>query len=189
MDMSGHSIKDLGIFIELFVNAGYLDMAQTYLNEIQERLNVMQELAKVSVAAAVVRATRENDLLAELPMVETKEPSVVHKTLLDVSQPVVEPEPQVESPLNEGITDQAEPGIIRDEDGKVTHVSVQAGNPGYDPDIHENTALKIYCDGKYIEKAHTADTIAGTVRYYEKNAQGRIKTLTVHGNVVIEGLD
>ena len=183
--MKDHNMKDLGVFVSIFAEAGYLDHAQEYLNELQERLNAMQGMKKESTATRIVRQAREGELLLELPLVETQEPTLRH-------------EPQVSSPLNEGINDEqaeedgeqiaAEAGMIRDEAGKVTHVSVQAGNLGYDPEIHENTALKIYCDGKHIENAHTADTTKGVVRFYRKNEQGRIKTLTVYGVVEIRGV-
>lgn len=82
----------------------------------------------------------------------------------------------------------AEPGMIRDGEGNVIRLSTQKSDPGYDPEIHENTNLKILCDGKHYPSAHTADVSLGTVWYYEKNAAGRIKTLTAQGKVEIQGL-
>lgn len=212
MDMSEHSIKDLGTFVDMFAEAGYFKMARTYLNEIAMRLGAMEALKGQSSTARMVRQLRENDLLVELPYKQTDEPTLKHEPL--IKEPVINntaetPEPLADEARRRGVTleqvtkerldavlEQAnevteEPahGLIRDENGKVTHISVQAGEPGYDPEIHENTALKIYCDNKWIENAHTADTVAGVVKYYKKNEQGRIKTLTVHGKVEIKGLN
>ena len=134
----------------------------------------MKAAAGAGTEAAVL--TEINPILAELPRVETKEPTLIHEpvmTKVETSHlPVEEPEP----------------GILRDEDGKVTHVSVVFGELGYDPEIHENTALKILCDGVQVENAHTANTVDGVVKYHKKNEQGRIKTLTVHGKVEIKGI-
>ncbi len=96
------------------------------------------------------------------------------------------PSPQVTSPLDEGIIDHE--GPPRDDQGNITRISTQISDPGYDPGIHENLELKILCDGVHFPTAHTADIVAGTIWCYEKNAQGRIKTLTKHGKVEICGL-
>lgn len=216
--MLNHNMKDLGVFVSIFAEAGYLEHAQEYLNELQERLNTMRGMKKESTAAEVVRRVAEepNEPTAE-PLLEYErvaESTTAAKLELGArGQQILQKweadgresrEPQVVEPDNrmtkEEVTEndnyvapelqvEPEPGIIRDEDGKVTHVSVQAGNLGYDPEIHENTVLKIYCDGKHIENAHTADTVAGLVLYYKKNEQGRIKTLELHGEVEIRGLE
>lgn len=100
----------------------------------------------------------------------------------------------LEQPISKVAEAEAEPPIVeapeppRDEDGNVTRISTQVGDPGYDPDIHKNLELKIFCNGVHIPNTHTADIVAGTVWYYEKNAQGRIKTLTKYGLVEIKGL-
>jgi len=189
MDMSEHSIRDLGTFAEMFAKEGYFKMARLYLNEIGERIDAMEGLRGESISARINRQMRPNDILKDLPMVETKEPVLTHKTLAEVAiEKQAETAPAVEA-VKIAAEMQPEPGIIRDENGKVTHVSVREGEPGYDPEIHENTALKILCDGVQVENAHTADTIAGVAKYYKKNEQGRIKTLTVHGKIEITGLD
>lgn len=179
------TLSELGQLVALFTRRGHLAIAQNYLDEMQAHID-----------AAV--ATEPNEILAELPMEETGEAMLKHrserfpgiaataegpqprptKTLLEVaqetvSQPIIEPEPE---------------GPPRDAEGNVTRISVKAGDRGYDPDVHENMELKILCDGVHITTAHTADTVAGTVWYHEKNAQGRIKTLEKHGTVEIRGL-
>lgn len=131
----------------------------SHYNQAQVYMNEMQE--RVSVATQ----DRDDKLLDE----------ILEQPISKVPPP--EPPPIVETP---------EPP--RDEDGNVTRISTQVGDPGYDPDIHKNLELKIFCDGVHIPTAHTADTVTGTVWYYEKNAQGRIKTLTKCGKVEIRGL-
>lgn len=99
-------------------------------------------------------------------------------------------ESESEPVANDGVTtDEPEHiGPPRDNQGKITRISTQVGDAGYDPEIHLNQELKILCDGIHIPTAHTADTEAGTVWYYEKNAKGRIKTLASHGKVEIRGI-
>lgn len=80
------------------------------------------------------------------------------------------------------------PGPVRDDHGNVVRISTQKGDPGYDPMIHENKNLKIFCDGEHILTAHTADTHLGIVWFYEKTPRGRIETKTVRGKVEIQGL-
>ncbi len=202
MRVSRYSTKDLGAVVDLFLTAGCLKNAQQCLDEMQRRLTVMNELMQVTVEEKTRALTKANLLLgmSELSARQALEPNELldELPLVETKEPVLKYEPQVSSPLNEGINDEqaeedgeqiaAEPGMIRDEAGKVTHVSVKHGEPGYDPEIHENTALKIFCDGKHIETAHTADTVKGVVKYHKKNEQGRIKTLVVHGKVEIKGL-
>jgi hypothetical protein len=106
---------------------------------------------------------------------QVEEMKPVTKPLVVVQAQQGEPEP--------------EPGILRDQQtGKVTHISAQPGELGYDPDLHENTELKVYCDGQHVEFAHTANTLEGTVKYYEKDDRGRIKTRIRHGNIEIKGI-
>jgi hypothetical protein len=209
MDMSEHSIKDLGTFMGMFAEAGYYKMARSYLNEMAERLGAMEALKGESVAAMLVRQTQQNDLLAELPLVETKEPVLKYEPIATEAKleegirgkeimekwesdgrESREPSPIVINNTAPAPAPEPEPeGLVRDEQGKVTHLSTQPGRRGFDPDIHENTELKIFCNGSYIETAIAADTVEGTVWYYKKNDQGRIKTLTVHGTVEIKGLN
>jgi hypothetical protein len=67
-------------------------------------------------------------------------------------------------------------------------ISTQKDDPGYDPEIHENKLLKITCNGLHIKTAHTADTDAGEVHYYQRDENGRMKTKIAHGKVEIKGL-
>jgi len=79
-------------------------------------------------------------------------------------------------------------GSPRDDDGNITRISTQVSDPGYDPEIHLNQELKILCDDVHFPTAHTADTVEGLVRYYEKSTKGRIKTLERRGKVEIRGI-
>jgi len=101
--------------------------------------------------------------------------AVIESTNNIVPAPAPEPEPERRGP-------------IRDDQGNVTRISVLISERGYDPDAHENKELKIFCDGVHILTAHTADTVEGLVRYYDKNARGRIKTLERRGKVEIRGI-
>ncbi len=267
--MLNHNMKDLGVFVSIFAEAGYLEHAQEYLNELQERLDAMRGMRRESTATRICRRIREsdsltkaaeepNELLEQLEFVPTKEPVLKYEGIVDHAErncihcgwamgeregepacsecgpkptaPQTPSKTQVAAMLESGIRNkeilqkwesdghesrepqpdkrmtreevtendnyvapelqvEPEPGMIRDDNGKVTHVSVKHGELGYDPEIHENTALKIYCDGKHIENAHTANTVDGVVKYHKKNERGRIKTLTVHGKVEVKGLD
>ncbi len=155
--MIKYSFADLGMFVGLLVKGGHFADAQKYLDEMQAR---------------ITKAKAEpNEILDDLPMVETSEPTLEYKQpVVDIINIVSEPRPP------------------RDEQGNITRISVQAGDPGYDPDVHENQELKIFCDNVHIPTAHTADTVEGLVLYYEKNEQGRIKTLEKRGKVEIRGL-
>lgn len=86
----------------------------------------------------------------------------------------------------------SDPGPFVDEDGNILRVSTLKSDPAYDPELAFDDAklakLKIYCDGKLIETAHTADVSAGEVYYYKKNEKGRIRTEVVRGQVEIRGL-
>ena len=184
--MKNLSISDLGQVVELTMRAGELNHASQYLEEIQTRI----------IRALAARAALE--LLAELPTVETSEPTLRHEKVTTATRAGVNPliAAAVEA-LEEAVPTNVpkkhpapEPpkGPPRDDAGKITRISVIAGDPGYDAEVHENTNMSIWCDGKHIETAHTADITLGLVRYYHKNEQGRIKTLELHGKVEIRGL-
>ena len=67
-------------------------------------------------------------------------------------------------------------------------ISTQKSDPGYNPEIHLNQKLEIFCDGTKIDTAVTADTDEGIVIYYGKNEKGRIIEKKAHGKVEIRGL-
>lgn len=200
--MEDLSIKDLGAFVHLFMKADHPDTAQIYLNEMQVRVTAAK---KGSLLHPPVVVTEPNEILAELPVEETTEQTLVHRsarfpetavgpkpkkavTLAEVSEANrTEEMKRVIAAIAESPVLEPE-GPPRDAGGNITRISVKAGDPGYDPDVHENTNLKILCDGVHIPTAHTADTVAGTVWYHKKNEQGRIKTLEKHGKVEIRGL-
>lgn len=97
--------------------------------------------------------------------------------------------PAPTEPLPEPLETAPSPdGPPRDEAGNITRISSQSNDPGYDPEIGQKEGLAIFCNGKHVPTAHTADTKLGLVRYYEKNDQGRIKTLEMYGLVEIRGL-
>jgi len=198
MDISKHNVKDLATLVSLFMTANQLRSAQLCVNEIQRRLTLAKEFTQISAGERLAALTEANLLMgacessSELPFekIETAPRIEVAASLEDIEDLArLQPNPQVADIVIAAMAAEPEPGMIRDEDGKVTHISVQPGKKGYDPEIHENTALKIFCDGSHIENAHTADTVAGTAWYYKKNEQGRIKTLEVHGKVEIRGVD
>lgn len=176
--MIEHSIQDLGTLVHLFMRGNHPDMAQIYLNEMQ---------ARVTAAKA--------EPLLHSPVTPAK------KTLLEVAQgtesePVVNnivPAQAMNDDVRLDLSDYPEPepehsGPLRDDQGNVTRISVLVEERGYDPDAHDNKALKIFCDDVHIVTAHTADTVEGLVRYYKKNEQGRIKTLEIRGKVEITGI-
>ncbi|MCK5604248.1 hypothetical protein KAR91_20335 [Candidatus Pacearchaeota archaeon] len=155
--MKEFSFADLGQLVILFEKAGHYTVAQNYLDEMQAR---------------ITKAKAEpNEILDDLPMVETSKPTLEYK------QPVV----------NITMTPEHE-GPPRDDQGNITRISTQLGDPGYDPDVHENQELKIFCNDVHIPTAHTADTVEGLVWYYKKNEKGRIKALEKRGKVEIRGL-
>ena len=108
----------------------------------------------------------------------------------ELRQPPVEPKPKTLLEVAQDTDSEpvSEPGPLRDAEGNVTRVSVLAEERGYDPDAHDNKELKILCDGVHIPTAHTADTVEGLVRYYKRDARGRIKTEELRGKVEIRGL-
>ena len=201
------SIMQLGQLVDLSMKASHWDKAQLCLDEIQGRLDAMvgSQLTepKPSNSARIAEALRAH---AE-PEPERKQAPVPDNGLaarrkkrgvtLEPSDktpaPVVE-SVKLASEVAETVTVIGEPtpehtGPPRDENGKVTRISVIAGDPGFDAEVHENTEMSIWCNGNHIETAHTADTVLGLVKYHQKNAQGRIKTLELHGKVEIRGLD
>ncbi len=207
-----YTVAELGQWVHLLVKrAGHrTDLAKKNkdLVEAQNYLDMMQ--------AHILAGMSELDVEPnELPVVETTDPPLTAEKLNSAmrrrriaaawendGKEVHEPNelPAVErteldvilAEANRTKDDRdviAEPmGQPRDAQGNVTRISTQPGDPGYDPEVHENLALQIFCDGQHIPTAHTADTTVGTVWFYEKNAQGRIKTLTAHGKVEIRGL-
>lgn len=175
--MKEHSIKDLGTLVHLFMKGNHPNTAQVFLDEMQVRIN------EVAIVPGMLE-TEPNEILTELPMVETTESKLEYKPT---------PAPAMSDDVRLDCSDYPEPkakprGPLRDDQGNVTRVSVLIEERGYDPDAHDNKELKIFCDGVHILTAHTADTVEGLVRYYEKNTQGRIKTLEVRGKVEIRGL-
>ena len=46
-------------------------------------------------------------------------------------------------------------------------ISVEEDDPGYDPQWHMAENVEIFCDGKKIEGAITADSREGYVKYYD----------------------
>lgn len=165
-----HTLTDLGTLVDIFMRGGHPGAAQVYLNEMQERITAAMPKKGPPPLVEVLGDSHPGPTKTLVKIVqETKEAAEV-----ETSEPTsVAPEPE---------------GPPRDAQGNVTRISTQPGDPGYDPDVHENLDLKIFCKGQHIPTAHTADVAAGTVWFYRKNEQGRIKTLTVHGEVRIEGL-
>lgn len=171
--MKDLSVKDLGQLVDLFIRGKHLDDAQVYLDEMQARINA----AKLDCLNAAT--------------VETSEPVLTHKTLAEVAKDRGETHAEVFAAVKAASEPEPEPapeGPPRDAQGNITRISTQIGDPGYDPEIHENQELKIFCDGVHILTAHTADTVKGLVRYYEKDGRGRIKTKERQGKVEIRGL-
>jgi len=217
------NLEQLGTLVHIFTSGGYADMAQIYLNEMQERVTAAKPapLLKPAVAVAVAvaptrpQAAEPNPILDDLPMEETKEPVLTHKSLGDLAKAnmteekkaltkamakmaVAEQLDAIEAKVEEqshagempDLTDQQiedvveAVGIVYDDVGNVLAISAQPGERGYDPDAHEKE-VRILCDGVHIETAHTADVEAGTLKYYKKNEQGRIKTLLMTGKIEV----
>ena len=174
--MKEYSLKDLGQLVGLFVRGKHFADAQKHLDEMQARVNAAKEAAAMPGILETKPGWEEkpNELLEQLPMVETTEPTLEHK------QPVVN--------ITNIVSEPEHVGPPRDAQGNITRISTQLDDPGYDPEIHENKELKIFCDDVHITTAHTADTVKGLVLYYEKNEKGRIKTLEKRGKVDILGL-
>lgn len=123
------------------------------------------------------RAKDLKDAQNYLNMMQERIDSAKLAALAESLEHVAKPAPEPESE-----------GPPRDEGGRITRISSQPGDTGYDPEISKIEGLAIFCDGKHIETAHTADTEEGLVRYYEKNDQGRIKALEMRGKVEIRGI-
>lgn len=172
-----YTLAELGQWVHLFVKRAAHRSDTTKrakdLSDAQNYLHMMQ----AHIDAAI--ATEPNEILAELPMAETSEPKLKHQgppPLVETAADPLEISRELRS---------TEEGLIFDEDHNIIAISTQPGNRGYDPDAHEKQ-IRIFCDGKHIETAHTADVEAGVVKYYEKNDQGRIKTRTMGGRVEIK---
>lgn len=188
-----YTVAELGQWVHLLVKRAYhrSDMQKRAkdLNDAQNYLNMMQ----AHINAAVV--IEPNEILEQLPMVgdpPTAEKLESGMRLLRIEKAWEADGREIPEPESTAFAEpEPEPkqeGPPRDEAGNVTRISTQVGDSGYDPEIHLNLELKILCDGVHIPTAHTADIVAGTIWYYEKNAQGRIKTLTKQGRVEIRGL-
>lgn len=164
--MVEYTLAELGQWVHLLVKrAGRQDLidAQVCLSKMQDRV---KEVASMPGILETKPGWEEepNEILEQLPMVETQEPKLV-----------VAREFRPEGPP-------------RDEGGKITRISSQPGDIGYDPEIGQREGLAIFCDGTHIETAHTADTKEGLVKYYKKDDKGRIKTLVLYGKIEIRGL-
>jgi hypothetical protein len=178
------SFSEYGQLIELCVKANDIEQARKWLAAMRAKLAVYEkvtlseqvEAGQTDETKAIIDAiTAAPVLVRNKPKKHDKDFPNIFESTTGHKHPEAEPEPQSCGPL-------------RDESGKVVRVSVRQGDPGYDPEAHENTDLKIFCDDEWIETAHTADTREGTVWYYKRDDRGRIKTKTVHGEVKIEGI-
>jgi hypothetical protein len=168
--MKEHSIQDLGTLVHLFMKGNHPDTAQIYLNEMQARVTAAKKQPLLH-SPAVPAPAMNDDVRLDLSDVPVPEP---------ISQPAVHDHVM--------LPEEPKRGPLRDDQGNVTRVSVLSSERGFDPGAYENKELKIFCDGVHIPTAHTADTVEGLVRYYEKDGRGRIKTEEVRGKVEIRGL-
>jgi hypothetical protein len=85
--MKEHSIKELGVLVHLFVKGCRPDTAQIFLNEMQARITAVkkQPLLHSPVAPAMndVPVPESNEILNDLPMMETSEPEPERGPLRD----------------------------------------------------------------------------------------------------------
>lgn len=157
-----YTIAELGHWVHLSVkragNREFSEKREKDLMDAQNYLDMMQ--AHIDAATAMANTKNATEPSPELTVVKN-----------------VVPEPKSEHT-----------GSPRDDDGNITRISTQVSDPGYDPEIHLNQELKILCDDVHFPTAHTADTVEGLVRYYEKSTKGRIKTLEKRGKVEIRGI-
>lgn len=205
-----YTVAELGQFIHLLLKrarqyprldvvgqASDLSDAQNYLDMIQARKDagtrMLDENQKILTTSAA-----KNPILDDLPAVETTDPvlpaeklnSEIRRRRIEEAwendgKEVHEPKgPQTKETMTllEAVASLTTGLIVKD--GKIVAISTQPGNRGYDPEAHKKQ-IRIFCDDKHIGTAHTADTEAGTLQYYQKNAQGRIETLSMEGVVVI----
>jgi len=137
------SIKHLGQLIDLNIKASEYGQAQKCLDEIQSRIPVRAKSQAMS-----------DDARLDLSDYPQAEPIPACTTDDDDD----------DDELVDKITSEPAAGPLRDDQGNVTRISALPAERGYDPDAHENKALKIFCDGVHIPTAHTADTVEGLVR-------------------------
>ena len=180
-----YSLAELGQWVHLFVKRAHhrSDTAERAkdLTDAQNYLDMMQaHIDAAVVTGLMVHNVSEPSLpIEEAEVLKHMEP----KTLLEAAQSTESA--VIEEPAPKMVDRKGPP---RDEEGNITRISVLPGDRGYDPDVHDNKDLKIYCNDVHIPTAHTADTVEGLVLFYDKDARGRIKTRELQGKVEIRGL-